>query len=70
MWPEEDSEDGMDFPSLGDAVSCLEFLSSLPLLHDALGTLMRERNMNGYTPFMAATGCKVFSLENCQLTLL
>ena len=62
LWQDEDSEDGFELPVAGDVISCLDYLLALSEAREPLRALLQERNMEGYTPFMAATACKVGGL--------
>ena len=45
--------------SASDTVKCVEWLSGFAAARKTLVALMKERNVEGYTPFMAATAYKV-----------
>ena len=52
---------------MGEAVSWLDYLTSLHGENrPVLAALMAERNMEGYTPFMAAVATKVSSFGGCR----
>ena len=55
-------------PLSPDPVGCVELLASLPECRPILEKLMRDKNLDGYTPFMAAIACKVRSPVTLFLT--
>lgn len=58
-WSPDDLLSG-DTPPM-DAAVCVELLTSLPECWPVLEKLMRDKNLDGHTPFMTATACKVMS---------
>ncbi len=56
---EEEEEEGETNTGASDALRCLEWLCGFTVSHDLLVGLLKERNIEGYTPFMAATAYKV-----------
>ena len=70
VWVGDDVEEHVEVTSsTGDAMRCVEWLCSFTASHVVLVGLMKEKNIEGYTPFMAATSYKVETtiLQFCKL---
>ncbi len=68
MWGEEEGEgEGESVVGAGDAVRCVEWLCGFNTVHSILSGLLKERNSEGYTPFMAATAYKVCGVHDLPL---
>ena len=59
-WTSEDGDDIGDSLCVSDtAADILHLLTSLDGQQEVLTQLLQEKNLEGYTPFMAAVACKV-----------
>lgn len=65
MWggEEEEEEEAAKGTSEGpgEAMRCVEWLCGFTASHSVLADLLKERSIEGYTPFMAATAYKVWT---------
>ena len=59
-WTSDEGEDGADFATIANtAADILHMLSSLEGCEEVLTQLLQQKNLEGYTPFMAAIAYKV-----------
>lgn len=58
-WSSEDMEDLSDSVSSDPVHDIVDLISSLDDYHGVLTQLLQEKNLEGYTPFMAAVVYKV-----------
>jgi hypothetical protein len=59
-WTSDEGEDGADFATMANtAADILHMLSSLEGCEEVLTQLLQQKNLEGYTPFMAAIAYKV-----------
>ena len=59
-WTSDEGEDGSDFSCMANtAADILHMLSSLEGCEEVLTQLLQQKNLEGYTPFMAAVAYKV-----------
>ena len=66
-WTSDEGEDSADFASMANtAADILHLLSSLTDCEEVLTQLLQEKNLEGYTPFMAAVAYKVRHVIRCN----
>ena len=59
-WTSDEGEDSSDFATMANtAADILHMLSSLEGCEEVLTQLLQQKNLEGYTPFMAAVAYKV-----------
>ena len=59
-WTSDEGEDSADFATMANtAADILHMLSSLEGCEEVLTQLLQQKNLEGYTPFMAAVAYKV-----------
>ena len=69
-WTSDEGEDNIDFTTMANtAADILHMLSSLEGCEEVLTQLLQQKNLEGYTPFMAAVAYKV-SRQTISLGLI
>lgn len=59
-WTSDEGEEGSDYMCMSDTASnILHLLTSLEGCEEVLTQLLQQKNLEGYTPFMAAVAYKV-----------
>ena len=66
-WSSEELDDLSDSVSTDPVHDIVDLISSLDDYHGVLTQLLQERNLEGYTPFMAAVVYKVSTVDHTHI---